>query len=250
QLLKGALEAVKTQQQKHWLEKPTIEEDETPERLIELLNEIEAEISKNNERIFIINNQISENENQRKRFCELKKKMDLLNVERQQWAHLCRLFGDAEGKSFRKIAQCYVLRELLVHANSYLKYLSKRYELHCQNDSLTILVSDSYFGGIARPVDLVSGGESFVVSLALALGLSSLNHNSFATDILFIDEGFGTLDADTLEIVMDTLSRLRDIGGRRVGIISHVEQLRERIAAKISVERITNNSSRVRMEVS
>lgn len=119
--------------------------------------------------------------------------------------------------------------------------------MDCPPDSLTILVRDRYNGNVERPADMLSGGESFVVSLALALGLSSLNNNTFSADILFIDEGFGTLDASILEDVMATLNRLHEIGNRRVGIISHVETLRERIPVKISVEKVNNTTSEIKL---
>ena len=91
----------------------------------------------------------------------------------------------------------------------------------------------------------ISGGESFLVSLALALGLSSLNRKSLSVDVLFIDEGFGTLDSDYLNTVMESLEKLHQIGGKKVGIISHVEALRERIATQIHVERVNHTLSRV-----
>ncbi|MDM8250918.1 SbcC/MukB-like Walker B domain-containing protein [Phocaeicola barnesiae] len=93
----------------------------------------------------------------------------------------------------------------------------------CQAGSLTILLRDYYQGGSARPTSTLSGGESFLVSLSLALGLSSLNQHRLSTDMLFIDEGFGTLSEDYLNTVMDTLERLHQLGGKKVGIISHVE---------------------------
>lgn len=158
-----------------------------------------------------------------------------------------KTFWRRRGKRFRVIAQSFILRELLDKANHFLDQLSKRYELDCQDDSLTILVRDMYFGGSVRPVNMVSGGESFVVSLALALGLSSIGGNGFATDMLFIDEGFGTLDSNTLEVVMDTLERLRETGNRKVGIISHVEALCERIPVKILVERNNGSAAKIRM---
>ena len=165
----------------------------------------------------------------------------------EKWSRLSKIFGDAEGKKFRGIAQSYILKELLIKANEFLSRLSSRYELDCQSNSLTILVHDMYFGGNVRPVDMMSGGESFVVSLALALGLSTLNVNGFTTNMLFIDEGFGTLDSSTLEVVMNTLGQLSETGNRKVGIISHVEALYERIPVKILVERDGGNAGKVRM---
>ena len=148
---------------------------------------------------------------------------------------LDKTFGDSEGKKLRMIAQSYILRELLNKSNDYLIKISDRYRLSCQSSSLNIEVIDNYMGGRRRPVNMMSGGESFIISLALALGLSNLNNRLQSSNILFIDEGFGTLDNNTLESVMNTLVKLHEIGGQKIGIISHVETLRERISTKIEL---------------
>ena len=153
---------------------------------------------------------------------------------------LDKTFGDSEGKKLRMIAQSYILRELLNKSNDYLIKISDRYRLSCQSSSLNIEVIDNYMGGRRRPVNMMSGGESFIISLALALGLSNLNNRLQSSNILFIDEGFGTLDNNTLESVMNTLVKLHEIGGQKIGIISHVETLRERISTKIE---LTQNGS-------
>jgi exonuclease SbcC len=101
-------------------------------------------------------------------------------------------------------------------------------------------------GGELRTASSLSGGETFLVSLALALGLTSLNDEHFNTDMLFIDEGFGTLDADSLDMVMNTLENLHNLG-RRVGIISHVDTLKERIPAQIQLIREGKSASKVRV---
>ena len=148
---------------------------------------------------------------------------------------LDKTFGDSEGKKLRMIAQSYILRELLNKSNDYLIKISDRYRLSCQSSSLNIEIIDNYMGGRRRPVNMMSGGESFIISLALALGLSNLNNRLQSSNILFIDEGFGTLDNNTLESVMNTLVKLHEIGGQKIGIISHVETLRERISTKIEL---------------
>ena len=172
-------------------------------------------------------------------------KMKTAQQETEQWAHLSQIFGSADGKKFRNIAQSYVLRQLLANANNYLGLLTDRYKMECPPGSLTILLRDEYQGGTTRPTSTISGGESFLVSLALALGLSSLSRKSLSIDILFIDEGFGTLDSDCLNTVMDALERLHQIGGKKIGIISHVESLRERINAQIHVKRIHSTLSKI-----
>ena len=134
---------------------------------------------------------------------------------------------------------------MIRNANTYLGHLSGRYVLDNQSGSLTITVRDMYQGGAERSVNTLSGGESFLVSLALALGLSSLAANTLQVSTLFIDEGFGTLSAECLNTVMEALENLHQMGGKKVGIISHVEALRERIPVKIQLTRQGNSSSRV-----
>ena len=119
-------------------------------------------------------------------------------------------------------------------ANYYLNRLTNRYELFCEDNSLAIMVHDMDMGGEERSASSLSGGETFLVSLALALGLASLNDKNFDIDMLFIDEGFGSLDTESLNMVMSALENLHQLG-RRVGIISHVEMLKERIPAQIQL---------------
>lgn len=157
----------------------------------------------------------------------------------QKWELLNRYFG---GTRFRTLVQTYILRPLLNNANIYLERITDRYKLTCseENDQLSILVHDMYNKGEVRSATILSGGERFMISLALSLALSSLNHPDMNVNILFIDEGFGTLDERNLDSVMSTLERLREIAGesdRRVGIISHREELVERIPVKIEVKR-------------
>lgn len=154
-----------------------------------------------------------------------------------RWDKLNRIFG---GTRFRTLVQAYILRPLLNNANIYLEQITDRYRLTCSgdNEQLSILVLDRYNKDQVRSVTILSGGERFMISLALSLALSSLNRPDMNVNILFIDEGFGTLDANSLESVMSTLGKLQEIAGqtnRRVGIISHREELEERIAVKIQV---------------
>lgn len=244
QTAKGALAQVKQNHESHRSDKPEIGEEDTLENLVIQIDAIKETLMVLARQMGEVDSQIKANDSRREDYNRQKAAFEQAEKEWLKWDSLCKIFGDKEGKTFRVIAQSYVLRELLAHANTFLRNFSDRYELVCQN-SLTILVRDLYYGGMARPVDLVSGGESFIVSLALALGLSSLNRNSLSADILFIDEGFGTLDPTVLEVVMNTLGRLQALGDRRVGVISHVEALRDRIPVKILVEKIDNTTSRV-----
>jgi len=152
-------------------------------------------------------------------------------------AYLNKLIGSADGAKFRKFAQGLTLNHLVYLANEQLNKLEGRYQLQCQqSDSLSLEVLDTWQGDSVRDTKTLSGGESFLVSLALALALSDLVSNKTSIDSLFLDEGFGTLDNDTLEIALDALDNL-NASGKMIGIISHVEALKERIAVQIKVEK-------------
>ncbi len=159
----------------------------------------------------------------------------------EKWEELSRIFGGSrDNPKFRTIAQAYVLKELLVHANTFLEQFMPRYSLECASDNLVVQIRDKYCGGQLRTFATASGGESFVVSLALALALMSLGNQTISADILFIDEGFGSLDQDTLQTVIDTLAALHHISQRKIGLISHVEILKERIPLKVNLIRQNN----------
>ncbi|HOY03362.1 MAG TPA: SbcC/MukB-like Walker B domain-containing protein, partial [Zoogloea sp.] len=143
------------------------------------------------------------------------------------WARLGELIGSADGKKFRNFAQQLTLDILLGYANRHLESLSRRYRLQRIADSLGLLVLDQDMGDELRSVHSLSGGESFLVSLALALGLASLSSHRVRVESLFIDEGFGSLDADSLRVAMEALDSLQ-AQGRKVGVISHVQEMTER----------------------
>lgn len=152
-------------------------------------------------------------------------------------SYLNGLIGSADGAKFRKFAQGLTLNHLVYLANEQLNKLDGRYQLQCQqSDTLSLEVLDTWQGDSIRDTKTLSGGESFLVSLALALALSDLVSNKTSIDSLFLDEGFGTLDNDTLEIALDALDNL-NASGKMIGIISHVEALKERIAVQIKVEK-------------
>lgn len=161
-----------------------------------------------------------------------------------EWAALNSLIGSKEGRKFREIAQQYTLDLLLQYANQHLYVLSKRYMLSRIQDSLGIQVIDQDMADEIRSVYSLSGGESFLVSLALALGLASLSSHRLKVESLFIDEGFGSLDPATLSVAMDALERLQD-QGRKVGVISHVQEMTERIAVQINVHKSSSGKSSV-----
>lgn len=161
-----------------------------------------------------------------------------------RWKTLDDLFGGANGFTFKKIAQSYIMQDILNHANAYLRKIAPRYELTAQPGSLVILVEDNE-DGVVRSGNTLSGGEGFVISLSLALGLSSLAENSISVDTLFIDEGFGTLSQEWLNSVMSALEKLNSSSGKHVGIISHIEDLQKRIPTVIEVKKKNATTSEV-----
>ena len=164
------------------------------------------------------------------------------------WKKLNDFLGSADGKKFRVIAQGYTLDILLAYSNKHLKELSSRYELaRTSPDSLAIKVIDRDMLSESRSVHSLSGGESFLVSLALALALSSLSSNRMNIESLFIDEGFGSLDSDTLRTAMDALDRLQS-QGRKIGVISHLSEMIERIPARIHIIKGSSGRSTIHIE--
>ena len=163
-------------------------------------------------------------------------------TEWQRWARLNALIGSATGDTFRKIAQGYNLDLLVHHANAQLRQLARRYRLKRGGSLLGLLVQDTEMGDELRSVHSLSGGETFLVSLALALGLASMASSTLKIESLFIDEGFGSLDPESLQLAMDALDGLQ-AQGRKVAVISHVQEMHERIPVQIQVRRQGNGLS-------
>jgi DNA repair protein SbcC/Rad50 len=168
-------------------------------------------------------------------------------TETARWQKLSKLIGSFTGDSFRKFAQGLTLARLVRLANAQLRRLNERYELLKVPDAdLQLAIVDTEQAGAVRPVESLSGGETFLMSLALALGLSDLASQKARIDSLFVDEGFGTLDAQTLEEVMNALENLR-MNGKTIGIISHVEILKERITTQVRVRKQGDGVSTLRV---
>lgn len=177
----------------------------------------------------------------------LQEELNVRRTESERWAKLNELAGSADGAKFRRIAQGYTLDILLNYANVQLRELTRRYRLERVPETLALQVIDRDMCDEVRTVHSLSGGESFLVSLALALGLSSLSSNRMRVESLFIDEGFGSLDAETLRVAMDALESLRT-QGRKIGVISHVQEMTERIPVRVQVSRVGNGKSVVRID--
>ena len=189
-----------------------------------------------------LSNELSEDLRRQGQLCEIQERVNQLKAVKDKWEWLSAMLGDASGNRFREIAQSFILNDLVHRANDYLARFNNRFRLTCQPGSLLILVSDS--GSKPTGTATLSGGETFMVSLALALALSQIHGAELAVDTLFIDEGFGTLSNDYLDSVTTTLSRLHEMGGRRVGIISHVEALKAHIPTQIQVNRDPTDNTR------
>lgn len=163
-------------------------------------------------------------------------------TESQRWGRIAALIGSSDGGAFRKIAQAYNLDLLVQHANVQLRQLARRYRLKRGGSPLGLLVMDTEMGDELRSVHSLSGGETFLVSLALALGLASMASSKLKIESLFIDEGFGSLDPESLQTAMDALDSLQ-AQGRKVAVISHVAEMHERIPVQIQVQRQGNGQS-------
>jgi len=182
---------------------------------------------------------------QKDRLAGFREQIDLQKSVSNRWLSLNELIGSADGKKYRNFAQGLTLDIMITHANQQLSQLSDRYLLTREStDSLEINVIDNYQSGVIRTTKNLSGGESFIVSLALALGLSRMASRKVRVDSLFLDEGFGTLDEDTLETALATLAGLRQ-DGRMIGVISHVGALKDRISAHIAVQPVKEGRSRL-----
>ena len=167
-------------------------------------------------------------------------------AESQRWGRIAALIGSSDGGAFRKIAQAYNLDLLVQHANVQLRQLARRYRLKRGGSPLGLLVMDTEMGDELRSVHSLSGGETFLVSLALALGLASMASSKLKIESLFIDEGFGSLDPESLQIAMDALDSLQ-AQGRKVAVISHVAEMHERIPVQMQVQRQGNGQSGLRI---
>lgn len=219
--------------------------DKTCEELQSAIANIQTNYEQYNQRIGEIRGQLTANnqaqEQQQDTLTQREKQLQI--TERYRRLHV--LIGSSDGKKFRNFAQGLTFDLVVKHANQQLQQMSDRYLLiRDNNPPLELNVIDNYQGGEIRTTKNLSGGESFVISLALALGLSKLSSNKVQVDSLFLDEGFGTLDEDSLQTALDALDSLqRD--GKLIGVISHVGALKDRISLQIQVEPLSGGVSRI-----
>lgn len=188
------------------------------------------------------NTGIQNHEKAKKELGEKLEEKQKAEAYKNEWEEIQKAIG-SDGDTMRKIAQCYTLRFLIEHANFEIRKFNSRYELQQVKNSLGIRVIDHDRADDVRDTTSLSGGETFIVSLGMALGLSALSSRNISFDNLFIDEGFGTLDPDTLDTVIDSLSMLQTSQGKKVGVISHTDSMSERIATQIRVIKNGNTGS-------
>jgi DNA repair protein SbcC/Rad50 len=224
-------------------EKPS---DIDAEALSDIIRTISNERDNLNIQIGATENRLKENES-KKQALQLKT-MKLNGAEKTagKWIILDSYIGDATGSKYSKFAQQLSLQYLIGITNNRLKSLTDRYLLIMENaEQGELTISDLYLGGAARSVKTLSGGESFLVSLALALSLSDMASRNVKLESLFIDEGFGTLDPDSLEMALNTLEKLQSDSNKTIGIISHVDALKERIYTQVKVIRNSQGYSSI-----
>ncbi|AMC35260.1 exonuclease subunit SbcC [Janthinobacterium sp. B9-8] len=204
-------------------------------QLDEQLTSLSAEITQLAQRQGEIRYALQEDDARRSGQSALFDEIAAKNVDYDYWQHLNSLIGSADGAKYRKFAQGLTLDHLIHLANRQLERLHGRYQL-LRKGELELGIIDTWQGDVARDTKTLSGGESFLVSLALALALSDLVSHKTSIDSLFLDEGFGTLDGETLEIALDALDHL-NASGKMIGIISHVEALKERIPVQLKIHK-------------
>lgn len=248
QLLKdlNATESLLENLQKQMQElRQNIHEEESVEVLKEKIQLIRKQQSQNDQRLGEIREQLKVFEENQKKYQEFHQLIEQQTQICSQWKKLDDLIGSSRGEKFAEFAQSLTLQRLVALSNLHLQRLNKRYLIrkaeaegnkNLEKKALGLEIIDREQADAIRPAESLSGGESFLVSLALALGLSDLASKNVKIDSLFIDEGFGTLDPNTLDMAIDALEALQNTG-KTIGIISHVEALKERIRLQIRVEK-------------
>lgn len=235
---------IKLTEHQKYKEKLQLQDDESIEQLkIELRKTDEILIADTEEsaKIKTVFDLYVENRKKREK---LQIQIDKEGENYESWSKLNTLLGSKDGSKFKKIAQSYTLDALLVYANYQLQNLTGRYQLERLSDSLGLQIIDTEMLSEKRSVHSLSGGETFLVALALALALSSISSQNIRIETMFIDEGFGSLDKDTLSVAIDALENLQS-QGRKIGVITHVADMIERIPVQVKVEKISGGKSTV-----
>ncbi len=217
--------------------------DKTLEELQPQFKEFEESLKELRDAVAGLKHKLNENTAAKERIKEKQSAIEAQKKECHRWEKLHGLIGSADGKKYRNFAQGLTFELMVSHANRQLEKMTDRYLLiRDEQQPLELNVVDNYQAGEIRSTKNLSGGESFIVSLTLALGLSKMASRKVRVDSLFLDEGFGTLDEEALETSLDTLSGLQQ-DGKLIGIISHVSALKERISTQINITPVSGGRS-------
>ncbi|MDE9497488.1 exonuclease subunit SbcC [Xenorhabdus bovienii] len=224
--------------QRHTETQPQLLEQYEPTQVSVILANISEELKHNNQQQGEVKTILNSDTMRRQKQQTLLAQISHLQQNYDDWSYLNNLIGSADGAKFRRFAQGLTLDHLVHLANIRLEKLHGRYDLQRKDDGgLELQIVDTWQADAVRDTKTLSGGESFLVSLALALALSDLVSNKTQIESLFLDEGFGTLDPETLDIALDALDHL-NASGKTIGVISHVEAMKERIPVQIKVEKV------------
>jgi len=217
--------------------------EKTLEELQPLFEEFEKSLKELRDAVAGFRHRLSENVAAKERIKEKQSAIEAQKKECHRWEKLHGLIGSADGKKYRNFAQGLTFELMVSHANLQLEKMTDRYLLiRDEQQPLELNVVDNYQAGEIRSTKNLSGGESFIVSLTLALGLSKMASQKVRVDSLFLDEGFGTLDEEALETALETLSAIQN-DGKLIGVISHVSSLKERITTQINVSKFSGGKS-------
>ena len=235
-----ALKMTKNQLDNHSKQHPQIQ----IEQLTTLLDINQEYLQQHSEQRDYLNVQLELHQQNRAKQQQFADQIQQIQQQEHRWNKISSLIGDSKGKNFRDLAQQYNLDILLEYANQQLAMLSQRYTLKRLDHSLSLAIIDHDMDGETRSVASLSGGESFLTALALSLAIANMASGSMKIESLFIDEGFGTLDASSLHMVMNALDQLQS-QGRKVILISHIQEMHERIPVQIQVQPVGSGSSRI-----
>ncbi len=217
------------------------------EQLLEDLTETLQRIENDKQNFAEYRAQKMQNESRKKTIIKLKQQVGETRQANLKWELLCKYIGDASGKSFSTFAQGLTLKKLILLTNERLRKLNDRYllDVPIEEEDDDLIIIDTYLGEERRSVKTLSGGETFIVSLALALALSDLASKNVKIESLYIDEGFGSLDQEALDIAISTLEQLQVESNKTIGIISHIDSLKERIETQIQLEKNSSGFSKI-----
>ena len=221
---------------------------QTQEQLEFLVKELEDNIQVISESIGANRKQLETNNEAKSRLASSFATLELLNKDLDLWTTMNKLIGDSSGKRFSDFVQDLTLSQLIAFGNERLKSFSDRYLLAVPHESTSLQVIDTHMGNTRRSVSSLSGGETFKLSLALAFGLSDLAAKNVNIESLFIDEGFGTLDPESLDQAITILEEMQHKNNKSIGIISHVGELKDRIGAKIKLVSTGGGYSKIEVE--